>query len=127
MAAGRRAFTGETAALVHNAILNLKPAAVHDVSSTVSPGLNAVIDKALEKDRSRRYQSASEMREDIEQGRREAQPDRRSRRWFGAIALLVVLMPGVTVVTSMGVRHLETSHVAHLHVIFVRLQVTFPT
>jgi serine/threonine protein kinase/tetratricopeptide (TPR) repeat protein len=94
MAAGRRAFTGETAAVVHNAILNHTPVAVHDVNSTVPRGLTAVIAKALEKDRSRRYQSSSEMREDIEQVRREAQPERRSRRWFGAIALLLVLALG---------------------------------
>jgi hypothetical protein len=29
----------------------------------------------------------------------------------------------MAVVTSAGVRHLETGHVAHLHVIFVCLQV----
>src|SRR6266446_6586765 len=63
MAAGRRTFTGETAAVVHNAILTQTPAAAHDLNSAVPRGLHAVIAKALEKHRSQRYQSAAEMRE----------------------------------------------------------------
>ena len=94
MAAGRRAFTGETAAVVHNAILNQTPALARDLNSAVPRGLDTVITKALEKDRSRRYQSAAEMREDIERIQRETQPPRNTRRWVGAIALLVVLASG---------------------------------
>src|SRR6266478_3176046 len=94
MAAGRRAFTGETAAVVHNAILNQTPALARDLNSAVPRGLDTVITKALEKDRSRRYQSAAEMREDIERIQRETQPPRNTRRWLGAIALLVVLASG---------------------------------
>ncbi len=94
MAAGRRAFTGETAAVVHNAILNQTPALARDLNSAVPRGLDTVITKALEKDRSRRYQSAAEMREDIERIQRATQPPRNTRRWLGAIALLVVLASG---------------------------------
>jgi tetratricopeptide (TPR) repeat protein len=94
MAAGRRAFTGETAAVVHNAILNQTPALARDLNSSVPRGLDTVITKALEKDRSRRYQSAAEMREDIERIQRETQPPRNTRRWLGAIALLVLLASG---------------------------------
>ena len=57
-----RAFTGETAAVVHDAILNQTPAAVQNLNAANPRGLDAVITKALEKDRSRRYQSAAEMR-----------------------------------------------------------------
>ena len=71
MATGRRAFTGETAAAVHDAILNQTPPAVHDLNSTVPRGLDAVIAKALEKDRSRRYQSAAEMQADLQRVRGE--------------------------------------------------------
>ncbi|HMI51203.1 MAG TPA: protein kinase [Candidatus Saccharimonadales bacterium] len=92
MAAGRRAFTGDTAAVVHDAILNQTPAAVHDVNSTVPRGLNAVIAKALEKDRSRRYQSALEMRADLQRVRREMHPVRRQwRRSLGSAALFLVV------------------------------------
>src|SRR6266849_5538865 len=70
MAAGQRAFTGGTAAIVHDAILNQTPAPAHDLNSAVPRGLDTVIAKALEKDHSRRYQSAAEMREDIERVQR---------------------------------------------------------
>src|SRR6266403_4242005 len=88
MATGRRAFTGETAAVVHEAILNQLPAAVHDLNSAVPRGLNAVIAKALQKDRSQRYQSAAEMHADLERVRREMHPVRRRlRRWLASAAL----------------------------------------
>ncbi len=96
MAAGRRAFTGETAAVVHDAILNQTPPAVHDVNSAVPRGLDAVIAKALQKDRSRRYQSAADMEADLERVRREMHPvRRRMRRWLAAAALLLIVAAGV--------------------------------
>ena len=96
MAAGRRPFTGETAAVVHDAILNHTPAAVHDVNSAVPRGLDAVIAKALEKDRSRRYQSAAEIRVDLERVRREMRPVRpRLRKWLALAAVLLIVVIGV--------------------------------
>ena len=62
MSTGHRAFGGETQALLHEAILTVNPAAVHDLNPTLPPKLRAIIGKALEKDRERRYQSAAEMR-----------------------------------------------------------------
>jgi tetratricopeptide (TPR) repeat protein len=95
MATGRRAFRGETTAVVHDAILNQTPAAVHDVNSTVPPGLDAVIAKALEKDRSRRYRTAAEMHADLERVRRDMNPVRRRLLgWFASAALLVVVAAG---------------------------------
>ena len=95
MAAGRRALTGETAAMVHDAILKQTPAPAHDLNSAVPRGLDAVISKALEKDRSRRYQFAAEMRKDLEQVRREMHPMRRMRKWFASAVLLLGLAAGV--------------------------------
>jgi eukaryotic-like serine/threonine-protein kinase len=65
MAAGRRAFTGETVEAVHDAILNQTPVPAHDVNPAVPAALDDVISKALEKDRSRRYQSANDLRTDL--------------------------------------------------------------
>jgi len=65
MAAGKRAFTGETAAAVQDAILNQKPVRAHDVNPAIPLELDAAISKALEKDRSRRYQSANDLRTDL--------------------------------------------------------------
>src|SRR5712671_5680676 len=94
MAAGQRAFTGETAAIVHDAILKQTPAPAHDLNSAVPRGLDTIIAKALEKGRSRRYQSAAEMREDIERVRWEARPAHNTRKWLAATALIVVVALG---------------------------------
>jgi eukaryotic-like serine/threonine-protein kinase len=93
MAVGRRAFEGETVAEIHDAILNQTAAPAHDVNSAVPRALDAVIAKALEKDRSRRYQSAAEMREDLARARKEP-GRRRMRRWVSAAALLLFVAIG---------------------------------
>ena len=61
MATGQRAFSGETAVAVHDAILNNSPAPVRELNSTLPARLAATIDKCLEKDREQRYQSASDV------------------------------------------------------------------
>ena len=92
MVAGRRAFDGDTIAEVNDAILSQTPAPAHDLNYSVPRKLDVVIKKALEKDRSRRYQSVAEMREDIERVRKELQPARRrARRWLAAAGLISVL------------------------------------
>jgi serine/threonine protein kinase len=94
MGAGRRAFTGDTVTAVHDAILNQTPAAVHDVNSAAPRGLDAIVAKALEKDRSRRYQSAAEMNADLERVRELHPVRRRIRRWLAAAALLLFVAAG---------------------------------
>lgn len=67
MTTGRRAFSGDTQAMLHESILRANPVPAHDLNSTVSPRLEKIIGKALEKDRERRYQSAAEMKTDLEE------------------------------------------------------------
>src|SRR5947209_3010430 len=66
MSTGRMAFPGNTAAVVHDAILNRAPIPL----SVLSPGLPLefanIVDKALEKDRKLRYQSVAEIRNDLQ-------------------------------------------------------------
>ena len=66
MATGRMAFPGNTAAVVHDAILNRAPIPL----SVLSPGLPLefanIVDKALEKVRKLRYQSVAEIRNDLQ-------------------------------------------------------------
>ncbi len=62
MATGSLPFPGNTAAEIFNALLSQKPAP----SSGIPPRLQAIIHKCLEKDRSLRYQNASEIRADLE-------------------------------------------------------------
>ena len=66
MATGQRAFSGETAAVVQDAILNQTPILLQDRNSGLPAKLITTIDKALEKDLGRRYQSAAEMRAHLE-------------------------------------------------------------
>ena len=92
MAAGRRAFEGDTVTVIHNAILHQTPVAARDLNSAVPRSLDAIIAKALEKDREKRYQSAAEMAKDLARVQRQVQrPRLRVRKWFAAAALLAVL------------------------------------
>jgi len=66
MATGQRAFGGEAAAVVHDAIVNTAPVSVRELNSTLPSSLVATIEKALQKDRENRYPSAAEMRQSLE-------------------------------------------------------------
>ena len=68
MATGGQAFSGSTTAVIHDAILN-RPAAPG--RTDVDMRLRRVVDKLLEKNRRLRYQSASELRADLERLKRE--------------------------------------------------------
>jgi len=98
MAAGRRAFAGETAPQLQEAILNATPAPVRQSHPQIPPKLEATIVKALEKNREARYQSAAEMRADLESIRLKGAPGIRARKWAilaGGITTALVLMAGI--------------------------------
>jgi eukaryotic-like serine/threonine-protein kinase len=62
MATGRRAFSGDTAPVLHDAILNLAPAPARKLNPELPAALENIITKCLEKDRERRFQTAGEIR-----------------------------------------------------------------
>jgi serine/threonine protein kinase/Tol biopolymer transport system component/DNA-binding winged helix-turn-helix (wHTH) protein len=66
MATGQRAFIRETTAAAHEAILNESPTPVRELCAQRPPQLERVINKALEKDRVLRYQSAAELAIELE-------------------------------------------------------------
>jgi eukaryotic-like serine/threonine-protein kinase len=71
MATGRVAFAGNTAAVIHDAILNRAPVPLAQVAPDASPELERIVAKALEKDREVRYQRASEIRADLQRLKRD--------------------------------------------------------
>ncbi len=76
MATGRMTFSGNTAAVIYDAILNRTPTPLGRVNPRVPPELERIINKTLEKDRKLRYQSAAEIRTDLQRLKRDAEPPR---------------------------------------------------
>jgi len=66
MATGTQPFCGETPAVVFDALLNRTPTSPRHFSANLPPELEGIIHKALEKDRGLRYQSALDMRTDLQ-------------------------------------------------------------
>jgi serine/threonine protein kinase len=65
MCTGGRPFGGDTAGVVFEAILNRQPIPPGRLNPKISPDTERIINKALEKDRELRYQSAAEIRADL--------------------------------------------------------------
>jgi tetratricopeptide (TPR) repeat protein/predicted Ser/Thr protein kinase len=71
MATGTQTFNAGSTALVFDAILNRTPPSVLTLNPSLPPEFDRIVAKALEKDRSLRYQSASDMRADLQRLRRD--------------------------------------------------------
>ena len=67
MATGQQAFPGKTGAVIRDAVLNVPAVPVRQLNQHLPVKLESIIGRALEKDRARRYQSATELRADLEQ------------------------------------------------------------
>ena len=71
MATGVMPFEGETSAVIYEAILNRDPAPVDTLNPALPGDLGRILDKALEKDRNLRYQTATELKTDLIRLRRD--------------------------------------------------------
>ncbi len=71
MATGRQAFSGTTSGIVFDAILNRAPTPPVRLNPSITPQLESIINKSIEKDRKLRYQTASDLRADLQRLKRD--------------------------------------------------------
>jgi serine/threonine protein kinase/Tfp pilus assembly protein PilF len=110
MVTGVLPFRGETSGLIAEAILNRRPVAPVRLNPDLSPKLEEVINKTLEKDKKLRYQSAADIRTDLQRLKRDSDSSRaavpvtepgsrpvgKSNRW-GMVTAVAVLVIGLAV------------------------------
>jgi serine/threonine protein kinase/Tol biopolymer transport system component len=76
MATGRQAFSGTTTAVIFTSILTQAPQSPISLNPQLPPKLEEIINKALEKDRDLRYQSAADLRSDLKRLKRDTESGR---------------------------------------------------
>jgi eukaryotic-like serine/threonine-protein kinase len=102
MATGRLPFQGQTPEAILDGILHQKPALPSESNPGLPGDLGRIIGKAIEKDRDLRYQTASELREDLKQIQQPSAPVSQNARLSRAnghwllIALVTVLAAAST-------------------------------
>jgi Tol biopolymer transport system component/DNA-binding winged helix-turn-helix (wHTH) protein len=99
MATTQRAFPGDTATRVHEAILQQQQVSPRQLNRDVPSKLEEIIHKCLEKGRETRYQTAAELLSDLKRLQRDVEPVGRvpKKRWAAAIvaaASLGVILAG---------------------------------
>jgi eukaryotic-like serine/threonine-protein kinase len=73
MATGKMAFRGKTSAMICKAILDETPSPLSQANPELPQRLDEIVSKALEKDRELRYQSAAEIRSDLQRLKRDSE------------------------------------------------------
>jgi len=86
MATGQPPFRGETTGVVFDAIMNRPPVSPVRLNSEVPEKLEGILQKALDKDRNLRYQSAAEMRTDLRRLKRDIESGASSSTFTGVAA-----------------------------------------
>jgi eukaryotic-like serine/threonine-protein kinase len=90
MLTGRPAFTGETLHQVLTAILTQQPPSPRTIRRAIPPGIDRLVMRLLAKDRAARYQTARDVRVELQRHARDLEHGAR-RRWIerGAAAVLL--------------------------------------
>jgi TolB-like protein len=109
LATGRRPFPEKQGPRLIDAILHHQPPAPRDLNKRISPGLDLVIQKAMDKDPEHRYQSARELQVDLERlstptqvGLLAEKPHRSAARRMGQVVALVGAMVLLAVALDVG-------------------------
>jgi len=108
MATGKLPFPGETTGTIFESILNRAPVSVGRVNPDVPSDLERIICKCLEKDRSLRYQHASDIRTDLQRLKRDTDTERlpigaRTQSATGIRRLSRVLVSATVIVMALSV------------------------
>jgi serine/threonine protein kinase/tetratricopeptide (TPR) repeat protein len=105
MATGKLAFGGDTSTSIFDSILNAAPKPAASLNSAVPAEFDRILNKALEKDRDLRYQTASEIKTDLKRLKRDRDSSGRvsdSKRPTATVAA-----PGATSDKSVAVLYFE--------------------
>jgi eukaryotic-like serine/threonine-protein kinase len=73
MSTGKKPFSGKNSLMTLDAVLHAKPVPPAEINPKVPVELEGIIGKAMEKDRGQRYQSATQMKADLQQLKRETE------------------------------------------------------
>jgi len=130
MATGQISFRGETSGVIFKAILDGTPTSAVRLNPDLPPKLDDIISKALEKDRNLRYQSAADIRTDIERLRRDTETGKqatteveawtRSRRVLrGVVAGTAAVLVATAAFLAWYSLHRRTSDATLIHSIAV--------
>ena len=101
MATGRLAFPGRTSAVVFKRILDETPPAPSQVVPSLPASFDQIVERALEKNRELRYQSAADLRANLQRLKRDSEsghiraqsgPAQQNRKWVRTLAAGSVLL-----------------------------------
>ena len=90
MATGKKPFTGSNVVTTLHAVIHTKPASPLSLNPELPTALGDIIGRAMEKDRDKRYQNASEMKEDLQRLKKEAEAGHVRTGMHPALPLRVV-------------------------------------
>lgn len=97
LATGKRAFGGSTWPILRDAVLSAVPKSARELNPALPLKLERIINKAIEKNRDARFQSAGEMRGELETLQRQLIPRHLPRAWTVALPAVGIVFAGILV------------------------------